>query len=253
MSERKSINKYYPPDYNPIEAENALYKSSKSLKTKNKESITIRLMTPFSMRCLKCSEYIAKSRKFNGKKEVLKERYLDTIKIYRFAIKCPRCNNMISFRTDPQSSDYVMELGGKRNYQPTRTAETKVENVSETLERLVGEQKRLEIGNDAEDKMEVLEQRLSKLEKEQEDDQELESMKRMEGVRRIKELKLLQKPQNPDRDDKELDEIVASAFAQRHKCDSRAPKENTMRIPHKPTKIFKAKKKNPLGVTLKKR
>ncbi|QLG72648.1 hypothetical protein HG535_0D03560 [Zygotorulaspora mrakii] len=257
MSERKSINKYYPPDYNPLAAENAVQKAAKKLKSKNRDSITIRLMTPFSMRCLKCSEYIAKSRKFNGKKELAKERYLDTIKIYRFSIKCPRCNNVICFRTDPKSADYVMELGGKRNYEPATaaTGADKIESVKETLERLVDAQKRAEIGNDADDKMEVLEKRLMKLEREREADEELELVKRLNDVRRANESKLAhQEDEVPTDDaDADLDQLAEAAFAKRRS----APQPHTTAPSHqrvaKIAGLTKKKKKNPLGVTIKKR
>ncbi|SCU89734.1 LANO_0D06194g1_1 [Lachancea nothofagi CBS 11611] len=183
MSERKVINKYYPPNYNPLEAEEAARKLSKKLKTMNKDSVTIRLMTPFSMRCLKCSEFIPKSRKFNGKKELLAERYLETIKQYRLSIKCPRCNNMISFRTDPKSGDYVMEVGGVKNFvtESTKFESGKNETLDETLQRLERQQQQEndEVKKDPrEDKLEQIEKRLAKMQQEQEDYENLESLRR---------------------------------------------------------------------------
>lgn len=188
MSERKAINKYYPPDYNPLEAEKLSRKMAKKLKTMNKSHASIRLMTPFSMRCLECNEYIPKSRKFNGKKELLKEKYLDSIKIYRLTISCPRCANSIAFRTDPGNSDYVMEVGGVRNYVPQKpnddlNAKTAVESIDETLQRLVREKEmeqneKMGIKEQADDKMDLLEKRLAKIQQEQEDDEELENLRK---------------------------------------------------------------------------
>ncbi|SCU94739.1 LADA_0G10814g1_1 [Lachancea dasiensis] len=183
MSERKAVNKYYPPDFNPLEAEEAARKMSKKLKTMNKDSVTIRLMTPFSMRCLKCSEFIPKSRKFNGKKELLPERYLDTIKQYRLSVKCPRCNNMISFRTDPKSGDYVMEIGGVKNFvAESRSSDSKRhETLDETLQRLEKQQqeeKDQSTNNENENKLEQIEMRLVKLQQEQEDYEALEALRK---------------------------------------------------------------------------
>lgn len=116
MFERKVINKYYLSDYNLLEVEKLFRKMVKKLKIMNKSYVSIRLMILFSMRCLECNEYIFKSRKFNGKKELLKEKYLDFIKIYRLIILCLCCVNFIVFRIDFGNLDYVMEVGGVRNY-----------------------------------------------------------------------------------------------------------------------------------------
>lgn len=135
MSERKSINKYYPPDYDP------------SLATRNKKkkggslTIKIRMMAPYLMRCLKCNEYIAQRRSFNARKEVTPEVYLKT-KIIRFHITCPVCNNHISFKTDPKLAGYIPEEGAVRNFEPSRKAqnELKAETEDEVLLRLEKEE-----------------------------------------------------------------------------------------------------------------
>ncbi|ODV97183.1 hypothetical protein PACTADRAFT_32666 [Pachysolen tannophilus NRRL Y-2460] len=118
MSDRKNINKYFPPDFDPS-------KVTKKKKDKNKKNVlqTVRLMTPFSMRCLSCGEYIASSKKFNAKKENTDEKYLQQ-KIFRFHIRCPMCNNEIIFRTDPKTSDFVMENGGVRNFTSSKPSST---------------------------------------------------------------------------------------------------------------------------------
>ena len=150
MSERKAINKYYPADYDPQEAEKAARKLAKQLKNKNNGSVTVRLMTPFSMRCSKCDEFIARSRKFNAKKEPLQERYLASVRMFRFTLRCPRCSGAITFRTDPASADYVMEAGGVRNFErdntgkpsneTDKTGNRSNETIDETLARLAREQ-----------------------------------------------------------------------------------------------------------------
>lgn len=135
MSERKAINKYYPPDFDPS-------KIPKSKKKKN-EVIKVRLQTPFSMRCVKCNEYISLARKFNARKEVTKEKYLN-VSIIRFHIKCPICNNPITFKTHPQSGGFVPETGALRNFEPKNKPSSQVpvhETEDEILERLLREDK----------------------------------------------------------------------------------------------------------------
>ncbi|AJS49817.1 Yju2p [Saccharomyces cerevisiae YJM1401] len=272
MSERKAINKYYPPDYNPLEAEKLSRKMAKRLKTMNKSHASIRLMTPFSMRCLECNEYIPKSRKFNGKKELLKEKYLDSIKIYRLTISCPRCANSIAFRTDPGNSDYVMEVGGVRNYVPQKpnddlNAKTAVESIDETLQRLVREKEmeqneKMGIKEQADDKMDLLEKRLAKIQQEQEDDEELENLrkKNLEMSQRaemINRSKHAQQEKAVTTDD--LDNLVDQVF-DNHRQRTNKPGNNN---DEKRTPLFnptstkgKIQKKssvrtNPLGIVIK--
>ncbi|CAD6635741.1 BAH_G0031860.mRNA.1.CDS.1 [Saccharomyces cerevisiae] len=272
MSERKAINKYYPPDYNPLEAEKLSRKMAKKLKTMNKSHASIRLMTPFSMRCLECNEYIPKSRKFNGKKELLKEKYLDSIKIYRLTISCPRCANSIAFRTDPGNSDYVMEVGGVRNYVPQKpnddlNAKTAVESIDETLQRLVREKEmeqneKMGIKEQADDKMDLLEKRLAKIQQEQEDDEELENLrkKNLEMSQRaemINRSKHAQQEKAVTTDD--LDNLVDQVF-DNHRQHTNKPGNNN---DEKRTPLFnptstkgKIQKKssvrtNPLGIVIK--
>ena len=272
MSERKAINKYYPPDYNPLEAEKLSRKMAKKLKTMNKSHASIRLMTPFSMRCLECNEYIPKSRKFNGKKELLKEKYLDSIKIYRLTISCPRCANSIAFRTDPGNSDYVMEVGGVRNYVPQKpnddlNAKTAVESIDETLQRLVREKEmeqneKMGIKEQADDKMDLLEKRLAKIQQEQEDDEELENLRKRnlemsQRAEMINRSKHAQQEKAVTTDD--LDNLVDQVF-DNHRQRTNKPGNNN---DEKRTPLFnptstkgKIQKKssvrtNPLGIVIK--
>lgn len=42
------------------------------------------------------------------------------IQIFRFYFKCTKCSAEIAFKTDPQNSDYVVESGASRNFEPWR-------------------------------------------------------------------------------------------------------------------------------------
>ncbi|KAJ8655424.1 hypothetical protein O0I10_008917 [Lichtheimia ornata] len=126
MSERKVLNKYFPPNFDPSKIPRQ--KRPKDLQHK------VRLMAPFSMRCESCGEYIHKGKKFNARKETVEgEQYL-SIKIFRFYIRCPRCSAEITFKTDPKNTDYVAEHGASRNFEPWRDADGDEEEEEEEAE-----------------------------------------------------------------------------------------------------------------------
>ncbi|RXK35521.1 nuclear mRNA splicing protein [Tremella mesenterica] len=109
MSERKVLNKYFPPDFDPSKI-----KRRKGMKDPQQ---VIRLMAPFSMRCNRCGEYVYKGKKFNARKETAVGEEYYGIKIFRFYIKCPMCSSEITFKTDPKNADYICEHGATRNFE----------------------------------------------------------------------------------------------------------------------------------------
>ncbi|KAJ8315542.1 hypothetical protein KUTeg_007692 [Tegillarca granosa] len=92
MSERKVLNKYYPPDFDP----SAIPK----MKTRGKNvPFNIRLMAPFNMRCNTCGVYIYKGKKFNSRKE----------------------------DTDIKRQDYELEAGATRLFEAEKLAQEMAE------------------------------------------------------------------------------------------------------------------------------
>jgi flagellar motility protein MotE (MotC chaperone) len=130
MSERKVINKYIPADFDPSKI--------KRIRKPKDPRIESRIMLPMSIQCLRCGEFMYKGKKFNGKKEDAAQMYLNRIKIYRFYIKCTACSNELTFLTDPANSDYKMESGAKRNFEPWKVRaaeETEEKNKKEAEEK----------------------------------------------------------------------------------------------------------------------
>ncbi|KAJ8589732.1 DUF572-domain-containing protein [Rhizopogon salebrosus TDB-379] len=130
MSERKVLNKYFPPDFDP-----SLIPRRRG--PKNSQQV-VRLMAPFSMRCNTCGEYIYKGKKFNARKETVDGEDYYGIKIFRFYIKCTLCSAEITFKTDPKNTDYTAEHGASRNFEPWR--EEKVVEEEDRLARLEEEE-----------------------------------------------------------------------------------------------------------------
>lgn len=103
MGERKGLNKYYPPNFDPK-------KIPRIRKPKNQQK-KIRGMLPFRVRCNTCGNYMSEGTKFNSREEqVIGETYLG-IKIHRFYFKCTNCCAELILKTDSQNLSYVVESG----------------------------------------------------------------------------------------------------------------------------------------------
>jgi len=126
MGERKVLNKYYPPDFDP--------KKLPKLSLARNFQCVIRTMAPFTMRCLTCGNYIYRGKKFNARKEMAEgEEYLG-IKVHRFYIRCPVCLTEIIFKTDPKNTDYVVETGAFRTLQAEHLAQMEEERLIQEKE-----------------------------------------------------------------------------------------------------------------------
>ena len=126
MGERKVLNNYIPPDFDP-----SIIPKFKRSKDRIQE---IRMMLPFSMQCNTCGEYLYKGKKFNSKKEDCKGEDYMGIRRFRFYIKCSVCSAEIAFKTDPKNTDYECESGATRNFEVWRDAEQAKEEVAKERE-----------------------------------------------------------------------------------------------------------------------
>ena len=99
MGERKVLNKYIPPDFDPSKVPKGKRPADGQIK--------VRMMLPMSICCQTCGNFISKGTKFNSRKEDARgETYLG-LKIFRFYFRCPRCSGEIAMKTDPERSDYI--------------------------------------------------------------------------------------------------------------------------------------------------
>ncbi|KAJ9105278.1 hypothetical protein QFC21_001646 [Naganishia friedmannii] len=187
MAERKVINKYFPPDFDPS-------KIPRRKMPKDAQQ-TVRLMAPFTMCCNTCGEFIYKGKKFNAKKETaLGEEYYG-IKIFRFYIKCTRCSSEITFKTDPKNADYICEHGAKRNFEPTTAEASYVPNAAEDDE---------EAGSDVEDPMKALEESQAAAKRQMEDEDELADLR--------------QRNARLERGDIDTEEVLKARHAAKHQA-----------------------------------
>lgn len=168
MGERKVVNKYLPPDFDP---------SLVPRTRKPKDGlVSVRMMLPFSIQCTNCQTFMYQGRKFNSKKENVQGadgKYLG-IQRFRFYIKCTQCSQPVSFLTDPKNADYEMESGATRNYEMSRDKK----DTEESAEKEQEEEEEM-------DALKGLENRVLASQREMQDMDNLEEIKAM-NMRHVK-------------------------------------------------------------------
>ncbi|KAI4930816.1 uncharacterized protein J4E92_004649 [Alternaria infectoria] len=151
MAERKTVQKYYPADFDPA-------KLVRSKKSSPPTRTVVNFACPFrSMRCLSCGHYTTKGKVFrNSPKHISPETYLG-VKIVTLHCKCPNCAAQIIIETDPKNMDYKIVSGAKRQYEAWRDDERAKDTEEQRLNRLEAEG--LE-GGDEKANMETLERKI---------------------------------------------------------------------------------------------
>jgi len=72
------------------------------------DNMVVRFPMMYNAKCLNsdCQHpSIGAGVRFNARKRTV-GKYLDSIKIYEFTMKCPSCKNEFKIRTDPEKCDY---------------------------------------------------------------------------------------------------------------------------------------------------
>ncbi|KAI4664614.1 uncharacterized protein J4E79_002911 [Alternaria viburni] len=150
MAERKTLQKYYPSDFDPSK----LVRTKKSL---TPTRTVVNFACPFrSMRCLSCGHYTTRGKVFrNSPKHISPETYLG-VKIVTLHCKCPGCGAGIVIETDPKNMDYRIVSGAARGFEAWKDDERAEDTEEQRLNRLEAEE--LE-GGDEKATMETLERK----------------------------------------------------------------------------------------------
>nr|XP_023670171.1 coiled-coil domain-containing protein 130 [Paramormyrops kingsleyae]XP_023670173.1 coiled-coil domain-containing protein 130 [Paramormyrops kingsleyae] len=126
MGERKGVNKYYPPDFDPAKhgSLNGYWKTHPLRERARKLSqgiLIIRFEMPYNIWCDGCKNHIGMGVRYNAEKKKVGNYY--TTPIYRFRMKCHLCVNYIEMQTDPATCDYVIVSGAQRKEERWDMAE----------------------------------------------------------------------------------------------------------------------------------
>ncbi|KAJ2662093.1 Protein saf4 [Coemansia sp. RSA 1285] len=123
MAERKAVNKYYPPDWDPSKGSVNKFVNQHPLRSRARKLdegiLIVRMALPFSMWCDGCGKLLAKGLRFNAEKKKAGEFLNSTIPVWSLRIKCRMCcEQWIEIQTDPEKTSYVVVSGARKKAEP---------------------------------------------------------------------------------------------------------------------------------------
>ncbi|KAJ3337624.1 hypothetical protein HDU93_000767 [Gonapodya sp. JEL0774] len=144
MADRKNVNKYYPPGWDPSKGSINTYVGSHPLRERAKRLKTegilvIRFEMPYNIWCGGCGNHIGMGVRYNAQKKKV-GNYFST-PILQFRMKCHLCDNWIEITTDPKNAEYVVTAGARRKNEEYTAEDAEVLN-------LVSEEQRKKLATD---------------------------------------------------------------------------------------------------------
>jgi Saf4/Yju2 protein len=137
MTDRNVMNHYIPADFDPSKLL-PLKALRRSYKTGPKE-LWLRMMLPFTMKCLHCDKFLPIATKFNARSTKVTEEL--GVDVFRFIGKCKHCIGEFVFRSNPRTADYVLESGGIRCYEENKDRELATAIAKELVDETSDEEK----------------------------------------------------------------------------------------------------------------
>ena len=174
MAERKQVNKYYPPDWDPVKHGSVnKYQGVHPLRERARKLhqgiLIIRFEMPYNIWCEGCENHIGTGVRYNAEKSKTGKYYSTTI--YKFRMKCHLCDNYIEMETDPQNLDYKILSGARRQerrWDPTQNEQIVPEDKEISKQRATDPMMRLEHGVEDKRKKDAAAPVIEQLEKLQE-------------------------------------------------------------------------------------
>ncbi|KAH9523454.1 hypothetical protein Btru_040050 [Bulinus truncatus] len=119
MAERKAVNKYYPPDWDPRKGSANKRVGQHPLRDRAKKLsqgiLVIRFELPYNIWCGGCGSHVGMGVRYNAEKSKVGHYY--STPIFKFRMKCHLCDNYFEIQTDPKNHDYVILCGARRKEQ----------------------------------------------------------------------------------------------------------------------------------------
>ncbi|KAI9482097.1 CWC16 protein [Coemansia mojavensis] len=120
MAERRAVNKYYPPDWDPSYGSANSYVGQHPLRDRarklNEGILIVRFELPFSIWCGGCNSMLATGLRFNAEKKKVDSYY--STPIWSFRMKCCECGHWFEIRTNPKETTYDVADGARKKAEP---------------------------------------------------------------------------------------------------------------------------------------
>ncbi|KAK3805602.1 MAG: CWC16 protein, partial [Benniella sp.] len=130
MADRKAINKYYPPDWDPSKGSINTYVGQHPLRDRARKLdqgiLIVRFELPYNIWCNGCNNPIGMGVRYNAEKKKIGNYY--STPILSFRMKCHLCDNWFEIQTDPKNAVYVVTAGARKKVEDFEAAD------NETLE-----------------------------------------------------------------------------------------------------------------------
>nr|XP_053644417.1 coiled-coil domain-containing protein 130 homolog [Cherax quadricarinatus] len=170
MGERKGVNKYYPPDYDPSRGGLNKSQGTHALRERARKLhlgiLIIRFEMPYNIWCEGCNNHIGTGVRYNAEKKKVGMYY--STPIYQFRMKCHLCPNHFEIKTDPANLDYEIVSGARRQerrWDPTENEQVVPEDKEITRKMAVDAMFKLEHGVGDKVKSQEVDPVLQKLER----------------------------------------------------------------------------------------
>ncbi|KAG0718237.1 Coiled-coil domain-containing protein 130 [Chionoecetes opilio] len=151
MGERKGVNKYYPPDYDPTKGGLNKFQGTHALRERARKLhlgiLIIRFEMPYNIWCEGCNNHIGTGVRYNAEKKKVGMYY--STPVYEFRMKCHLCDNHFEIKTDPGNLDYEIVSGARRQerrWDPTENEQVVPEDKAVTRKMAVDAMYKLEHG-----------------------------------------------------------------------------------------------------------
>ncbi|RKP26374.1 CWC16 protein [Syncephalis pseudoplumigaleata] len=128
MADRRAVNKYYPPDWDPSKGSLNQYHGQHALRERARKLhqgiLIVRFELPFNIWCEGCDSHIGTGVRYNAEKKKIGNYY--STPILSFRMKCHLCANWIEIHTDPKNARYVVVAGARQKVETWEPEDSEV-------------------------------------------------------------------------------------------------------------------------------